>query len=868
MKHVMHQPRRRAWQHALAALLLPLLLAACGGGGSSAPPEQPAVVARLQITPGSALITGGAGATQQLSAQVFDTNGDALDVPVSWSSSRPDQLAIGAGGLLTAQAAVGSAQITATAGGVSSAPLLALAAVPAPGVVVVDDTNLVGDVVDTDTNAEPSADNTYQVTLAGVPAPAVGTLMLGRGDKPLAGRVAASTSMGAQTLVTLQLVPLDELFADLRIDEVIDLSRGEVELPADVLARFDVVREGNTWRFTPKPGATTTTSTREQRTSFSGTVDLLPFRDCKFTFADVGSPPVSVNSPSFTLTVNPTLDAAYSSAGGLERLVVGASPQVSFGANLKATAKLSGDLKCKLELLSFPVPIGGALSMFIGGKVPVGVGFEWSASTEFASFTAGARADARADARAGIECIAPAGCGFVHDISNDDLTVTPVVELPGIGDQRLASKLKVFGYLEGEFGSPLLRSLRFKAFEARVGGTLDGKFAPPVVQVLDAAFAADYKALLYGSAQVSTGIDALIRTLSLGSLRKLGLERDTPLAGTPKLLSAAADRASFALGDTVNVSVQLDAATLDFVAGLYNVESVELRRSFSGITTVVAAQTAAPGQSRFDFNVIAPHAGDVADWHVFVTTRLLPFELLSLELGRAAVHGVEVLLLRGQAAAGRECLARAEEFYLDGITPNIEAQVTRDEVDPSRCEVMAGSARATSSASASASGPALDDSIEAPRPIATLTAAGSISVNATGDVPGGSLTTGWASRSSALAEADGDWELRVQGQAVTMTITGSINNGFFEADWFPSAAGAGAHGGYRLSGDEEVGASGTLSHSVRLEPGQSVRIQVDTHRTGGDARASTEYDPGRTDNRLHDSQSASASWSLAVTFTP
>jgi hypothetical protein len=311
------------------------------------------------------------------------------------------------------------------------------------------------------------------------------------------------------------------------------------------------------------------------------------------------------------------------------------------------------------------VPIGGALSMFIGGKVPVGVGFEWSASTEFASFTAGARADARADARAGIECIAPAGCGFVHDISNDDLTVTPVVELPGIGDQRLASKLKVFGYLEGEFGSPLLRSLRFKAFEARVGGTLDGKFAPPVAQVLDAAFAADYKALLYGSAQVSTGIDALIRTLSLGSLRKLGLERDTPLAGTPKLVSALSDRASFALGDAVNVSVLIDPATLNFLPGQYNVESVELRRTFSGITSVIASLPASAGQSRFDFDVVAPHAGDAHEWHVFVTTRLLPFELLSLEAGRVAAGGAPSVLVESSstmadlAGPAAPCFGRA-----------------------------------------------------------------------------------------------------------------------------------------------------------------------------------------------------------------
>jgi hypothetical protein len=808
----------------LAAALAALLLAACGGGGSRTEPEQPAAVARVQITPGSALLTGGAGATQQLSAQAFDASGDPVPATVTWSSSRPDQLAVGAGGLLTAQAAVGSAQITATAGGVSSAPMLALAATPAAGVVLVDDGNLVGDAVDSDPNAEPNADNTYQVTLTGLPAPALGTLMMGRGEKPLAGRVVATTPMGTQTLLTMQLVPLSELFTDLRIDEAIDLSRGAVELAPEVAARFDVVREGNTWRFTPKPGATTGSATRERRTSLSGTVDLLPFRDCKFTVADFSTPPVRVDSPSFTLTLSPALDARYSSATGLERLLVTARPEVSFGADLKATAKLAGDLKCRLQLLSFPVPIGGALSMFIGGRVPVGVGFEWSAATEFASFTAGARAEARADARAGIECIALGGCGFVHDITNDSFTVTPVVELPGFGDQRLASKLKVFGYLEGEFGSPLLRSLRFKAFEARVGGTLDGKFAPPVVQVLDAAFAADYKALLYGSAQVSTGIDALIRTLSLGSLRKLGLERDLPLATTPRLASAAADRASFAFGDAVNVSVQLDPATLNFLPGLYNVELVELRRASGSITLLVASQTASPGQSRFDFNVVAPHAGDVADWHVFVTTRLLPVELLGLELGRVGTSGQPTLVDRIAATAG-ECTASVDPGD-DG--PPGAFQRVEDSL-PASCTADAGVARAQASVSGGTSGPALAIG-DAVATTATLSFAASLVVDT------GISVTGMIQRARAHARG---------GQTLGWTIQ-------VHAETRVSATlGASSAGGGQVGAQVSVrAADGTLraihgtpgTHELTLLPGDRLAVGL-----GVQGEAATDVNPLPTD---------------------
>jgi hypothetical protein len=228
----------------------------------------------------------------------------------------------------------------------------------------------------------------------------------------------------------------------------------------------------------------------------------------------------------------------------------------------------------------------------------------------------------------------------------------------------------------------------------------------------------------------------------------------------------------------------------------------------------------------------------------------------------------EVLLTMGRLDAERSCDARVEEFYEDGVTPPITVQVSRqDEADPATCEARVNAAVATSAGSASISGPALEEGVDAPREITTLSAAGSVSASADATLPGGSLTTGWAARADASGEADGRWELRVQDRPVTMTITGTLNNGHFDVDWFPSAGGVGLQGEYRLSGNEDVGASGTLSHSVRLEPGQLIRIRADTHRNGGDADARTEYDPTGNVNVLRDGQSSSANWEFTVTFT-
>ena len=175
-------------------------------------------MARVEILSDSAWLPGN-GQTRQLAAQAYDAAGNPVSTTISWTSSRASQVAVDASGRLTSQVPAGSAQITAQAGGVASAPLLAYVATPASGVVLVDDASIVGQPVETDPTATPSLANTYQVTLSGIAPPAVGTLLLGRGDKSLAGKVTAVTTTGAQTVATLQLVPLPELFADLEIEE-------------------------------------------------------------------------------------------------------------------------------------------------------------------------------------------------------------------------------------------------------------------------------------------------------------------------------------------------------------------------------------------------------------------------------------------------------------------------------------------------------------------------------------------------------------------------------------------------------------------------------------------------------------------------
>jgi len=869
-------------RHAACAILFSIGLAACGGGGDSSPPVgvappavQPAAVARIEVTPAAALLPG-SGATQVLRARAFDADDRPLDVPVTWTSSQPAKVAVDAAGVASALVAAGSAQVTASVGSITSAPALVVAAVPSSGVTLVADANIVGQAVEVDANAPPSAGNPYQIRLEGVAAPAPGALLLGRGEKALAGRVVTSQATGTQTLVTMELVPLAELFADLQLAEVFDLGLAPVEIAPEIAATHAVVRTGDTWTFTPRPGATTSTpSTSRQRrmSTVVGTYsrDILPFRSCEVGFAEfdgVGSLPLGLDGPpTMSLTLRPSYDVRYSRATGLERLVVQAEPSLAMSAALQATAKLTGEAKCKLQLFALRIPIAGPLAFFVGGMVPVGVGFDFEIATELSSFKVGAENQAGMRVRAGIDCPASNGCDLSASADGFNAQLTPRAEVPNVADFRLEPKLDLFAYFEAEFGNPFLRSLRFQAIDTRVGAQLKGSFAPPVTQIVDAAYSSSYGAALRASAKAGTGINEVVALLGLGNLRQIAMEHEVAVAASPKVESVLADRMAFNAGDTVNVRVTLDPATLNFVPGLYNVESVQLRRRVGNASqALLTTQTAGIGQQMFDFAVTAPNSGDVSEWYAFVQTRL-PGELLSLQLGPVAAAGREVLLLRGVLDAERDCRARAEEWYEDSNTPPLRVEDSKDS-EPANCLAIAGPARAVASASASVSGPQLNPDTETPRPIASFRAAGSATVSASGVVPSESTTTGWAAVSSADAAADGRWELRVQGQAVTMTITGAVSNGYFSAEWSPNASGQGEDGRYRLVGNEDVGASGALSHSVRLEPGQTIRISASTHRNGGRARAAVEWDHDSTCCRGGGaSDSNGADYAFTLSFT-
>lgn len=608
------------------------MLAACGGGGSETAAAPP-TVARVEIRETGLLLTA-VGASRQLTAVVTDEQGQVVDVGVSWSSTNAAAVGVDSNGRVTANAATGSAQITAQARGVPSAPLLVAVTTPATGTVLLTDAQIVGDPVASDPSAAPSFANTYRVVLSGVAAPAIGQRLVNTESKVVAGEVVAVASSGATHTVTLKLVPARVLLPGLNLNETIDLSRAAVEFAPDIAAAYDIVRSGHTYTFTPKPKASGSASPRARALAAQGTHALPPFTSCEST---LNALPIALDGPPlFNLTIDPALDVLFTAANGVERLIVRAEPVVRVQAGLNVTAAFEGKIECKVELFAIRIPVGGALSLVVGGLVPVGVGIEAGGKVTVATLAIGARVEAKAKAQIGLTCPGGGGCGFVGELSDTSLQYAPTLDLPSLGDLRVEPTLMAFGYFGAEIGNPFLRQIRFDAFKARAGGKLAGSFAPKISQITDTGYKSDYKVSLEARAGVGLDLGDVLGLLGLESLSSM-LERtiSTDLARSP-VGTVMVDRSSFAAGDTVRFTVQFDPAHKDFFSnvGPYNIQRVLLVRRNGLEATVVASAAASAGQTEFTIPFTATGSGSASEFSAFVVTSLMPAELLALEVAQ------------------------------------------------------------------------------------------------------------------------------------------------------------------------------------------------------------------------------------------
>jgi hypothetical protein len=592
---------------------------------------------RVEIAPAGVFFSQ-PNETKQLEVVGFGAQADPAPLSQAWfSSSNPAVISVTRSGLATAVVANGSAQIVAAVGGIESAPVLGTVTPLPDGAVPLTDEQIVGDPAETTPDAEPSFDNTLSVVLSGVPRPAVGTLLINAGSKPVIGRVRAVEDLGAEQFrVTLGQVGLDEAFPELAIDEVMDLSNAPVDINPDIAAAYDVLRTGDTFRFTPKPGGTRATAAP---VPFS----LRPFDKCEAEFSpDSQSLPVRLTAPpAFSTSINASLDVVSTAANGLERFVLKVEAKASIELGLVLTAAVEGKATCTAKLFVIRAPIPLPLGLLITGQVPVGVGFEAGGKLTVADVGVGVKAELKGNAEIGIACPPTPGgkCEFVRSLSFDP-SAKPSFNPPSIGDLRLEPSLSAFISLKAAVGNPFLQSLNVDAFEVKPGARVAGSFATKTSQIVDTDYKSDYKVSLEATAALSNSIEDVIELFGLSSIlgsdQKITLDVATSPTGT-----LTPDRANFVAGDRVKFNAELGSVDFFPLIGPYNVERVLLVRNSNGSITEVGSKEATDEQRHFEFIFNAPGAGSTNEFFLFVVTRLAPLDILALEIATAAVGGVD-----------------------------------------------------------------------------------------------------------------------------------------------------------------------------------------------------------------------------------
>ena len=139
--------RLRILAVAAIGLCAALWTSSCGGGATDPPAPEPPRPATVTVTPATAELAA-MGATEQLTAEVRDQNGNPMaGAAVSWASSAAAVATVSATGLVTA-AGNGTATVTATAGAASGSAAVTVAqAVSAVAVAPAADSLVVGDTL-------------------------------------------------------------------------------------------------------------------------------------------------------------------------------------------------------------------------------------------------------------------------------------------------------------------------------------------------------------------------------------------------------------------------------------------------------------------------------------------------------------------------------------------------------------------------------------------------------------------------------------------------------------------------------------------------------------------------------------------------
>ena len=540
-----------------------------GGGGPDGGNQGPVVV-RVEVSPGAILLTG-PGQTHGLTARAFDAQGAEVSTGFTWTSSRPAEVTVDSTGRLSA-VALGSAQVTAQAGGETSAAVTVLVAETAPGAVLLSDAQVVsvGPVVSVPAEG-PGPGTQYEVRLRNVsPVPAVGTVLLASESAEVAGKVISTRDESGTLVITLELRPMYEVFARYHIDwdlEVAPYASDGSLLRSGPPTGPSEVHEGRSPALTPRSPADSV---------------LRPFSagDCRWDFeASLFKKSISL-SPSSSLhwVVQETRDDPNQGPTYVKHALVGQlALQGTVEAGLNAGVSVSGT--CIAQLPPIRIAAFGAASILVMPAIRVGVGIDLSGTLEVAKGAVGITGKVGLQPEIGWECgPSPIPCHGLATLT-EIKEVTPKFEVPSIHGMKVELHAQVFalvgldlavlGGLGGYFGIA----------EARIGPKQSATLAFEDDQAHQPD-SASYDLKLSGSIAPGPGLRAAIKKLiddDTVSVNLTWTKDPVKISESPKG-TLTVDKVKAGINEAVKFSVDITPSTASYVGIGYNVVALQIWR--------------------------------------------------------------------------------------------------------------------------------------------------------------------------------------------------------------------------------------------------------------------------------------------------
>jgi len=677
---------------AVVMILSLTLLSACGGGdgGGDMTSTEPAdtTVARIDIARNAVLLTE-PGQSTVLSAQAYNAADEPVDAVFTWSASNPNNVAVVMDTGEITSGVPGSSVITASVGGVISNPVVTVHAAPVAGAILVDDVQVISEPVAIDHAATASVGAQFVVTLSGITQPAPGAILIGSETIPLAGRVVSSQPVvGSATdtfEVTLEIVPINEVFDNFVFKEVIDLSKVKMVPSPDAAQYYSMSRGSDgsyifdlkpdaidpaTGEFAkPKVARVSKAQTVRPLSIVTGTVanPTFPFvckRSGPSFNANNGNQIFSI-SPVGSITINPDPDPIFEydeNIGGLQK--IGLNTTVTFKSEFKITisAALEGKIDCKLELLQPNIPLPGPVGFLLGIQLPIGAGIELAGKVTLADVSLTIKAEAEAMLSGALVC--PLGvCGNLQTSAETTGSLNPDINFPPgfdgniLADLRFEPSLTGYGFLDLKFGPVLFPAAQVTLVENKVGLAHKANLSFVKTQIANTDYSSDYKLEINASTALGSEITNAINLLGVTPFTAPKFEIAIPLTTSPTAASIIADVDEYQSGDIVQFDIALNADTINYFPLFYNVDEILIYRRitdviFGDTITQVASVSASSGQTDFTTTWTADSDGSVSDnFFAFVDTTLMPIPYLGeLELGKVnAPLGANKILFQRNA---------------------------------------------------------------------------------------------------------------------------------------------------------------------------------------------------------------------------